>query len=177
MSLNNSRRNELPTIQSSYYWDVFTAKEFLTFDENFLIVLYWFLCQVGSTVLISSKQTTLIKLAEVLRTIIFPFDYDDSYMPLISEANYGYLSAPFPVLIGVIANTKDDILQIESMASEKSLLVHIDNDEIKVKYNYESISIKQFRKEYDEEGRKQFVWKNFPSKPLKDLKKVNEINT
>lgn len=172
IELTNSLRSELPTIQTNFYWEVFATINYLTFDENFITVLYWFLCQVGSTVLISSDPNKLISLAEVLRTIIFPFEYDDSYMPLISETNYGYLSAPFPVLIGVVATSEDDVREVEMAASEKSLLVYIDKDELKVKFGAdEPLSLKDFRKEYDEDHNKQFSYKNFPSKPLKELKK------
>lgn len=172
INLSNSKSNELPTVQTVYYWEVFTSRSFLTFDENFLTTLYWFLCQVGSTVLISSKPTKLVALAEVLRTIIFPFEYDDSYMPLISEANYGYLAAPFPILIGVIAETEDEIEVVESLASDKSLLVFIDRDELKVKFYNSVMPIKNFRKEFEEEKGKQFSCKNFPPKNVKELKKA-----
>jgi hypothetical protein len=144
--LQNSKRNELPSVQTNIYWEVFTKAGYPSTKENFMTVLYWFLCQVGSTVLISSKPQKLINLAETLRTIIFPFEYDDSYMPLISEANFGYLSAPFPILIGVVAFHPDEIDEIEMMASEKSLLVYIDDDKLAVKYkNNQVLTLKEFK--------------------------------
>lgn len=171
--ITTSCRNELPNVCSYYYWNVFATKEYLTFDDNFLTTLYWFLCQTGSTVLISSDPTKLITFGEILRTIIFPFEYDDSYMPLISESNYGYLSAPFPLVIGVVVTSEEELLEVENLTSIKSLLVNLDKDDLKVKLDHESlVSIKQFRKEYDFEQLKQYSWKNFPAKPLKELKKA-----
>jgi len=160
---------------------VFISGKYPTFDENFLTVLYWFLCQVGSTVLMSSEPKKLITMAETLRTIIFPFEYDDSYMPVMSKKNYGYLSAPFPMLIGVVVSSEKDIELVESLASDKSLLVYLDrcdeNDKeldatsLRVKLYEELLTVKDFKREYDETVRKQYCLKNFPSKPLKELKK------
>jgi hypothetical protein len=168
--LVNSKRSELPTVQDNFYWDVFMSGQYPTFDDNFLTILYWFLWQVGTTVLISSDPIKLVTMAETLRTIIFPFEYDDSYMPLIYKTNYDYLSAPFPVMIGALARD-DDLKDIERHASEKSLLVELDTDTLRVKYYNDFYTVKEFKKEYDEEGKKEFSLKNFPSKPLKILKK------
>ena len=115
IQLGNSRRNELPTVCSYYYWSVFATDDYLTFDDNFLMALYWFLCQVGSTVLISKYPKKLVTMAETLRTIIFPFELDDSYMPVISRDNYGYLTAPFPLVIGVVVTTEEERLEVEFM--------------------------------------------------------------
>lgn len=115
IQLGNSRRNELPTVCSYYYWNVFATTDYLTFDDNFLMALYWFLCQVGSTVLISKYPKKLVTMAETLRTIIFPFEYDDSYMPVISRNNYGYLAAPFPLVVGVIVTSEEEQGEVEAM--------------------------------------------------------------
>ena len=125
IAFRNSPRNELPSIQVDFYWEIFTKKESMELNDLFTMI-YWFLCQIGSTVLISSDPYKLIKQAEVLRTIIFPFEYRDSYMPLISEELFGYLSAPFPVLIGIVKTSEQDIKEIEMRASDKSLLVFLD---------------------------------------------------
>lgn len=64
--------------------------------SNFYKVLYWFLCQVGNTLLISNNVTKLVTVSEVLRTIIYPFTYDDSYIPLLAPNMIKSIEAPFP---------------------------------------------------------------------------------
>lgn len=168
--LRNNHRTELPSIQVEFYWEIFTKKESMELDDLFTM-LYWFLCQVGSTVLISSDPYKLVKQAEVLRTIIFPFEYDDSYMPVISEQNFGYLSAPFPVLIGVVKTSEHNIEEIEMSASDKSLFVFLDEKKLMVKFGTDEIlPIKDFMKEFDDDGNS-FEGKHFPVKNIKELKK------
>ena len=72
--------------------------------ENFYTLYYWFLWQVGSTVLISKDTKKLVIASEVLRTLIFPFTYDDTYIPVLPPNMIKYIEAPFPWHIGIMVS-------------------------------------------------------------------------
>lgn len=77
------------------YLTKYFSNPLLSFS-NFYKTLYWFLCQVGNTLLISKDVSKLVMVSEVLRTIIYPFTYDDPYIPLLAPNMIKSIEAPFP---------------------------------------------------------------------------------
>jgi hypothetical protein len=59
---------------------------------------------VGNILLISNNVTKLVTMSEVLRTVIYPFTYDDPYIPLLAPNMYKSVEAPFPCLLGILFN-------------------------------------------------------------------------
>lgn len=108
-------------------------------------VLYWFLSQVGSVIIVSENVENIVTTTEVLRTIIFPFEYDDPYFLSLPKHLWNYLEAPFPCLIGLPIHTKQDLDQAIGMCSEKALIVDLDNDNLIVKYRRESYPLAVFK--------------------------------
>lgn len=82
---------------------------------------------------------------EVLRTIIFPFEYDETYIPCLPSALINYLEAPFPVLVGIVANDEEQLSEVYEIASNKTMFVLLDEDQLLVKLNSEIITMKEFK--------------------------------
>jgi len=62
------------------------------------------LCQVGNTLLVSNNATKLVTVSEVLRTIIYPFKFDDPYVPLLAHNMIKSIEAPFPCHLGMLVS-------------------------------------------------------------------------
>lgn len=100
MSLPNMMEIEISDYDYNIeYITTYFSNPLLTFP-NFYKVLYWFLCQVGNTLLVSNNVTNLVMVSEVLRTIIYPFTYDDLYVPLLAPNMIKTIEAPFPWHLG-----------------------------------------------------------------------------
>jgi len=143
-TIENKLLNELPAVPTSFYCEFFT-KQVININ-NFFDLLYWFMWQMGTTVFISSSINKIVMWTEVLRTIIFPFEYDDTYIPWLPTALINYLEAPFPVLVGVVVNDKEQLNEIFEISSNKTMFVLLDYDEIKVKMNDTPISMHKLKK-------------------------------
>jgi hypothetical protein len=100
--------NQLPWVPEEYYIDFFTAKPYLSFN-NLIDSIYWLMTQLGSIVVISESAIKVATTTEVLRTIIFPFEYSDPYMLSLPKSLYNYIKSPFPCLFGVPVKKKSDI--------------------------------------------------------------------
>ena len=74
--------------------------------SHFNLTLYWFLCQVGTTLFISSEVTKLVNAGEVFRALIYPFVYDDPYIPVLSPNMIKSIEAPFPCHLGILVRLK-----------------------------------------------------------------------
>lgn len=85
-----------------YIFHYFT-QPYLSYD-NFYRLYYWFLCQVGTTLLISKDVEKLVEVSEVLRTMICPFVYDDPYIPVLAPNMIKSIEAPFPCHIGLMVS-------------------------------------------------------------------------
>jgi hypothetical protein len=112
---------------------------------------------------------------EVIRTITFPFEYDETYVPCLSSALINYLEAPFPVLVGMVVNSKDQLEEIYEIASNKTMFVFLDDDEIMIKLNNSIVTVKEFRKSYEiaEDGTKiSYSNKELPLKKKYGLHKL-----
>jgi len=107
------------------------------------------MCQIGSTVFISSNANKIVMSTEVLRSIIFPFDYDETYIPCLPSALINYLEAPFPVLVGLVVTSKDQLEEAYEIASNKTLFVLLDEDQLQVKLNNTIITMKEFHKSHE----------------------------
>ena len=142
-TVENKLLNELPAAPTSFYSEFFT-KSILNMN-NFYDLLYWFMCQLGSTVFISSSANKIVMSTEVVRTIIFPFDYDDTYVPFLSSALINYLEAPFPVLMGMTVTDEEQLTEIYEIASNKTMFVLLDEDELMVKLSNQIITMKDFK--------------------------------
>lgn len=104
---------------------------------------------------------------EVLRTIIFPFEYDETYIPCLPSALINYLEAPFPVLVGIAATDEEQMAEVYDIASNKTLFVLLDEDRLLVKLNGEVMSMKDFKKghEVTDDGNKiMYSYKELPMK-------------
>ena len=164
-TIENKLLNELPAVPTSFYCDFFT-KQIIDMN-NFFDLLYWFMWQIGTTVFISSSINKIVMWTEVLRTIIFPFEYDDTYIPCLPTALINYLEAPFPVLVGVVVTDNQQLNEIYEISSNKTLFVLLDSDEINVKYNDKPISIHKLKKitEVQDDGtRINYAQKELPMK-------------
>lgn len=109
-SISMPHINEFPKVSEDAYLKFFERK-FLSFNK-FTDVLYWFMAQVGSVIVISSDEDKISTTTEVLRTIIFPFVYDDPYMLALPKGYMNYLNAPFPCLIGMVVESKEEFSQV-----------------------------------------------------------------
>ena len=89
------------------YWAKYLCNYFsspyLSF-QNLYKVLYWFLWQVGNTLLVSNDVNKLVTVSEVLSTIIYPFKYDDPYVPLLAPNMMKSIEAPFPWHLGMLVS-------------------------------------------------------------------------
>ena len=83
---------------------------------------------------------------EVLRTILFPFEYDDTYIPCLPSALINYLEAPFPTLVGVVVHNEPQLHELYEISSNKTMFVLLDEDEINIKLDNCIISVKEFKK-------------------------------
>lgn len=114
------------------------------------------MCQLGTTVFISSSANKIVMSTEVLRTVIFPFEYDETYIPCLPSALINYLEAPFPVLVGLVATDEEQLTEVYEIASNKTLFVLLDEDELLVKFSETVIPMKDFKKSVEvlEDGTK-----------------------
>ena len=103
-SYPNMNEFELADMNYNIEWIVeYFALPLLSYS-NFYMALYWFLCQVGTTLFISKDVTTLVNASEVMRTLIYPFVYDDPYIPILSSNMIKSIEAPFPWHLGLLVN-------------------------------------------------------------------------
>ena len=142
--IRNNMLNQLPAVATSFYAEFFT-KQMLSLN-NFYDLLYWFMCQLGSTVFISNDANKIVMSTEVLRTVMFPFDYDEAYIPFLPSGLINYLEAPFAVLMGVVVYDEAQLLEIYEIASDKTMFVLLDEDQVSIKLDNCIISMKDFRK-------------------------------
>lgn len=164
-TIENKLLNELPAVPVSFYFEFFT-KAILNLD-NFFDLMYWFMCQLGTTVCISTNVNKIVMSTEVLRTIIFPFEYDDTYIPCLPSGLINYLEAPFPVLVGIVVNDEEQLQEIYDIASNKTMFVHLDDDELKIKLSDSILTMKEYKRSYEttETGEKiHFSRKELPLK-------------
>ena len=146
-SIENKLLNELPAVPTSFYWEFFT-KQIINMN-NFFDLLYWFMWQMGTTVFISTSVNKIVMCTEVLRTIIFPFEYDDTYIPCLPTALINYLEAPFPVLVGLVVTDEQQLTEVYEISSNKTMFVLLDDDELRVKLNESIITMKNLKKVVD----------------------------
>jgi hypothetical protein len=145
--IENKLLNELPYVPTSFYSEFFT-KSMLNMN-NVYELMYFFMCQLGTTVFISSSANKIVMSTEVLRTIIFPFEYDETYIPCLPTALINYLEAPFPVLVGTVITDKEQMAEVYDIASNKTLFVFLDEDNLQIKINGEILSMKEYHKSYE----------------------------
>jgi hypothetical protein len=100
--------NQLPWVSEQYYINFFTEQSYLSFN-NLMDTIYWLMTQLGSIVIVSESAVKIATTTEVLRTIIFPFEYSDPYMLSLPKSLYNYIKSPFPCLFGVPVKRKSDI--------------------------------------------------------------------
>lgn len=146
-TIENKLLNELPFVPTSFYSEFF-SKSILNMN-NFCDLMYWFMCQLGTTVFISSSANKIVMSTEVLRTVIFPFEYDETYIPCLPSALINYLEAPFPVLVGLVATDEEQLREVYEIASNKTMFVLLDEDELLVKLSDSIIPMKDFRKSFE----------------------------
>ena len=171
--IDSSHINELPNISNKFFCEFFYNR-YLHFDD-FMAVLYWFMAQVGSVLFLSDNIHKILTWTEVLRSIIYPFEYDDTYIIGLPKRDANYLEAPFPCLIGMIARNKSDVDQIANIWADKTLIIALDVESLLVKYNNEVISLSEFRFIKDEDG--DYSKKKMPKQSkIEGIKKnINEI--
>ena len=138
--------------------------------DDFISTLYWFMAQVGSVLFLSDNLHKILACTEVLRTVIYPFEYDDTYIIGLPKRDANYLEAPFPCLIGMVARNKSEVSQIANICADKTLIVSLDIDKLYVKYNNEVVSLIEFMNMQD--GEEDFSRKKMPKQSKIDhLKK------
>ena len=71
---------------------------------------------------------------EVVRTIIYPFKYDDLYIPCLSIDELNILKSPFPCFVGIYINNEDEFELISECTSEHSILVHLDRNQLYINH-------------------------------------------
>lgn len=104
---------------------------------------------------------------EVLRTIIFPFEYDDTYIPCLPTALINYLEAPFPVLVGLVVTEEEQLDQVYEISSNKSMFILLDDDELKVKLGDQILpmaEVKKFVDVFDDGTKIVYAQKELPMK-------------
>lgn len=174
--------NELPNVCSKTYVEFFT-KRYLSFP-NFIDVLYWFMAQVGSVVVTSTCTHKIAITTEVLRTIIFPFEYDDPYILALPRHYTEYLTAPFPCLMGMKIATYHESVQLATIAASKTLVVNLDSGDLFVNYEQDALLMAEFKKRSEIVNEEKCCFKNkcMPlSNKVKDIEKLinsrmNEFN-
>ncbi|CAI2378117.1 unnamed protein product [Moneuplotes crassus] len=134
--------NQLPYVCTDFYFNFFAGR-YLSF-ESLKHVLYWLLTQMGSIFVVSKDTTKIVETTEVIRTLIFPFEYRDIYILSLSSDLYCYCESPFPLLIGIPDRDGKDIQSVIEQASDLSLIIDLDNNELIVKFNEEDYFIKDF---------------------------------
>ena len=105
----------------NYFWSPYLS------TNHFYLTLYWFLWQVGTTLFISSKVTKLVNASEVFRTLIYPFIYDDPYIPVLSPNMIKSIEAPFPCHLGIVVSyiNSDKYRTIKLSMILKTSLLHV----------------------------------------------------
>ena len=161
--------NELPKVCEKYYTNFF-SKKYLKFS-NLMDTIYWFLAQVGSVVVVSTNLQKIVTTTEILRTIIYPFEYHDTYILPLPRKKENYLDAPFPCLIGMPVSSDEEVQKVAQASFDKTLIVNVDSDQLWVNFNTKVYSIKEFKQlsEYDSEEEKSFSRKSMPKIKLKEL--------
>ena len=120
--------NELPWVCNKFYRDFF-LNIYLSF-ENLMDTLYWLMAQPGSVVVVSKSVQRIITTTEVLRTIIFPFEYNDPYIVPLPKSMYNMLGLPFPGLLGVPVESGEEREEIIEACFDLTLVVDVDTNEL-----------------------------------------------
>lgn len=116
--------------------------------------IYWFLAQVGSVVVVSKDLKKIITTTEILRTIIYPFEYQDPYVLPLPKTYANYLGAPFPCLIGMPISSEEEVFKIAKASYDFTLIVNLDKDQLLVSFDSDIHTTEEFRQLPDpEEGR------------------------
>jgi hypothetical protein len=163
--IENKLLNELPYVPTSFYSEFFIQS--VLNMANIFELIYFFMCQLGTTVFISSSANKIVMATEVLRTIIFPFEYDETYIPCLPTALINYLEAPFPVLVGTVITDKEQLDEVFDIASNKTLFVFLDEDVLKIKISGEILSMKDYHKSYEVNDDGVKIYYSYKVLPLK----------
>ncbi|CAI2375139.1 unnamed protein product [Moneuplotes crassus] len=136
------------TITDSNYNIEYLCKYFsnpyLSF-KNLYKVLYWFMCQAGNTLLVSNDASKLVVVSEVLRAIIYPFTYDDPYVPLLAPNMIKSIEAPFPCHLGLLDNKSEfEVESIISSCSDNTMVILLDSDELAIRFNGENMTMQEY---------------------------------
>lgn len=111
-------------------------------------------------------------MSEVLRAVIYPFKYDDPYIPLLAPNMIKSIEAPFPCHLGLLENNSDfDIEDIISSCADKTLVILLDSDELAIRFNGENMTVNEFHNQTETVGYKRRSTK-YVKLPAKNLYKL-----
>eukprot|EP00467_Chlorarachnion_reptans_P021651 CAMPEP_0114499704 /NCGR_PEP_ID=MMETSP0109-20121206/7565_1 /TAXON_ID=29199 /ORGANISM="Chlorarachnion reptans, Strain CCCM449" /LENGTH=1419 /DNA_ID=CAMNT_0001677301 /DNA_START=316 /DNA_END=4575 /DNA_ORIENTATION=+ len=88
-----------------------------------------YLLMERKVLLLSHNASTLTAAAAALRALLFPFEWNYLYVPVLAPSMFQYLDCPTPYLVGVSAAHRKTIMQIPSVQQE-ALIVDLENDAV-----------------------------------------------
>ena len=111
---------------------------FHTLSIQTIIKVYASILTERKIVLYSNNASLLTPISETLRYLLYPFQWQYTYVPVCPNILYGVLDAPMPILVGIVCNTVD--IQSMRALNDDLCIVNIDTDQCTI-YGNELITL------------------------------------